>query len=114
MFDCVLPTRLGRHGEAFSDEGNIKINQAKYREDFTPLTKNCDCYTCKNYSRAYLSHLFKAREFLMNQLLSIHNLRFLIRQTEIMREAIKNGDFQARKKEFYDSYFRDSPRPSRD
>jgi len=114
MFDCVLPTRNARNGQVLTSRGRFYVKNAQYKRDEAPLDPDCDCYTCKNYSRAYLSHLFKTREFLMNQLLSIHNLRFLINQTRIMREAIKNGDFQARKKEFYASYFRDSPRPSRD
>ncbi len=114
MFDCVLPTRNARNGQVLTSRGRFYVKNAQYKNDESALDPDCDCYTCKNYSRAYLSHLFKTREFLMNQLLSIHNLRFLINQTLIMREAIRNGDFQARKKEFYASYFRDSPRPSRD
>ena len=82
MFDCVLPTRLGRHGEAFSDEGNIKINQAKYREDFTPLTKTCGCYTCKNFTKAYLFHLHREKEMLAGILLSLHNIVYLERILE--------------------------------
>jgi queuine tRNA-ribosyltransferase len=82
MFDCVLPTRLGRHGEAFSDEGNIKINQAKYREDFSPLTKNCGCYTCKNFTKAYLFHLHREKEMLSGILLSLHNIVYLERLLE--------------------------------
>ncbi len=114
MFDCVLPTRNARNGQVLTSRGRFYVKNAPYKKDESPLDPDCDCYTCKNYSRAYLSHLFKAKEFLMNQLLSIHNLRFLINQTNIMREAIKNGDFLARKKEFHDSYFRDTPRPKRD
>jgi queuine tRNA-ribosyltransferase len=64
MFDCVLPTRLGRHGLAFDKEENIKLLNAKHREDFSPLTKNCDCYTCKNFTRAYLHHLVRENEML--------------------------------------------------
>lgn len=64
MFDCVLPTRLGRHGEAFSDQGKIKITNAKYKEDFSPLTDTCPCYTCKNFSKAYLSHLLREGEMM--------------------------------------------------
>jgi queuine tRNA-ribosyltransferase len=114
MFDCVLPTRNARNGQVLTSRGRFYVKNAPYKKDESPLDPDCDCYTCKNYSRAYLSHLFKAKEFLMNQLLSIHNLRFLINQTKIMREAIKNGNFLAKKKEFHDSYFRDSPRPNRD
>jgi len=64
MFDCVLPTRLGRHGQAFSAAGNIKITNAKYIKDFTPLTTDCGCYTCKNFTKAYLHHLLQEKEML--------------------------------------------------
>lgn len=77
MFDCVLPTRLGRHGEAFADKWNIKISQAKYATDFSPLTKNCGCYTCKNFTKAYLHHLNKEKEMLAGILLSLHNIVYL-------------------------------------
>lgn len=77
MFDCVLPTRLGRHSEAFSDDGNIKITLAKYKDDFTPLTENCGCYTCKNFTKAYLHHLHKEKEMLAGILLSLHNIVYL-------------------------------------
>lgn len=82
MFDCVLPTRLGRHGEAFGDGGNIKISQAKYAEDFSPLTKNCGCYTCKNFTKAYLHHLNREKEMLAGILLSLHNIVYLHRLLE--------------------------------
>ncbi len=82
MFDCVLPTRLGRHGEAFSDEWNIKINQAKYRDDFSPLTETCGCYTCKNFTKAYLFHLHREKEMLAGILLSLHNIVYLERLLE--------------------------------
>lgn len=77
MFDCVLPTRLGRHGQAFGPEGNIKITNAKYINDFTPLTDTCGCYTCKNFTRAYLHHLIKEKEMLWGILLSLHNIVYL-------------------------------------
>ena len=82
MFDCVLPTRLWRHGQAFCDDGNIKINNAKYTNDFTPLTPNCDCYTCKNFTKAYLHHLIKEKEMLWGILLSLHNIVYLHRLVE--------------------------------
>lgn len=77
MFDCVLPTRLGRHGEAFSAEWNIKLNNAKYIKDFTPLTTDCGCYTCKNFTKAYLHHLLQEKEMLWGILLSLHNIVYL-------------------------------------
>ncbi|MBI4801153.1 MAG: tRNA guanosine(34) transglycosylase Tgt [Elusimicrobia bacterium] len=113
MFDCVLPTRNARNGQALTSRGKLYIKNAPFKQDDSPLDPDCDCGTCKNYSKAYLSHLFKARELLVSRLLSIHNLRFLINQTGIMREAIKNGDFPAKKKAFHDAYFRDAPRPER-
>ncbi|MCX6825491.1 MAG: tRNA guanosine(34) transglycosylase Tgt [candidate division SR1 bacterium] len=77
MFDCVLPTRLGRHGEAFSADGNIKLNNAKYTKDFTPLTSDCGCYACKNFTKAYIHHLLKEKEMLGGILLSLHNILYL-------------------------------------
>lgn len=77
MFDCVQPTRIGRHGIWFSDNGNIKITNAKYREDFSPLTDTCECYTCKNFSRAYIHHLMREWEMLGWILLSLHNISYL-------------------------------------
>lgn len=86
MFDCVLATRLGRHGEAFSDKGNIKISQSKYTEDFSPLTKKCSCYTCKNFTKAYLHHLNREKEMLSGILLSLHNIVYLERLLETWKQ----------------------------
>jgi len=108
MFDCVLPTRNARNGQALTSRGKLYIKNAPFKRDESPLDPDCDCETCKNYSKAYLSHLYKAGELLAGRLLSIHNLRFLINQTRIMREAINNGNFLEKKKEFRDSYFRDA------
>lgn len=77
MFDCVQPTRIGRHGIGFSDNGNIKITNAQYREDFAPLTDTCQCYTCKNFSRAYIHHLMREGEMLGGILLGLHNISYL-------------------------------------
>jgi len=77
MFDCVLPTRLGRHGQAFAMGRNVKINNAKYKKDFSPLTLDCGCYTCKNFTKAYLHHLIKEKEMLWGILLSLHNIMYL-------------------------------------
>ena len=90
MFDCVLPTRIARHGNAFARTGKMNLRNVKYKTDFTPLEKECDCYTCKNYTRAYIRHLLVADEALGGRLLSIHNIRFLIKLTEDIRESIKN------------------------
>lgn len=82
MFDCVAATRLGRHGIAFSDKGNIKITNSDFRTDFSPLTENCDCYTCKNFSKAYLCHLIREQETLWGSLVGLHNIVYLNRILE--------------------------------
>ena len=104
MFDCVLPTRLARHGNAFTRTGKINLKNQKFKEDFTPIEKTCDCYTCKNYTKAYIKHLINCEESLGGTLLSIHNIRFLIKLTEEIREAIKNNNFENYKKEFIEKY----------
>jgi len=104
MYDCVLPTRNARNGQALTTFGKIYIKNSRYKKDENMLDSECDCYTCKHYSRAYLSHLYKSGELLSHTLLSIHNLRFLIRQTEIMREAIKNNKFESEFKRFLEKY----------
>lgn len=108
MFDCVLPTRLARHGHAFTKYGKINIKNAKYKADFTPVDETCDCYTCQNYTKSYIRHLIVANETLGQRLLSIHNIRFLIRLTEEIRNAIKNKKFQEYKKEFITNYQKNS------
>ena len=104
MFDCVLPTRIARHGTAMTSSGRINIKNKKYEEDFTTLDKECDCYTCKNYSRAYIRHLIRTNEGLGMRLLSIHNLRYLISLTEKAREAIELGTFSEFKEEMFLKY----------
>ena len=103
MFDCVLPTRIARHGNAFTRNGKINIKNAKYKEDFTPI-ETCDCYACKHYTKAYIRHLITANETFGARLLSIHNIRFLIRLTEEIREAIENDCFDEYKKDFIQKY----------
>ena len=103
IFDCVLPTRLARHGHAFTKYGKINLKNAKYKEDFTPVDPYCDCYTCKNYTKAYIKHLINADETLGARLLSIHNIRFLIKLTEDLRSAIKNDNIM----EYRDTFMRD-------
>ncbi len=104
MFDCVLPTRIARHGTAMTSHGRIIIKNKEYEHDFTPLDDNCDCYCCKHYTKAYLRHLFKANEMLGHRLMSIHNIRFLVNLTEKAREAIKEDRFLEYKKEVYEKY----------
>ena len=93
MFDCVLPTRIARHGTLMTSKGRVNIKGAQYKEDFTPLDDECDCYTCKNYTKAYLRHLYVCDETFGKRLLSIHNLRFLIRIVEGARKAIQEDRF---------------------
>jgi queuine tRNA-ribosyltransferase len=90
MFDCVLQTRTGRTGQAFTFSGKINIRNAKYEYDFAPLEEDCDCYACTHYSRAYLRHLFKAGEILGARMITWHNLRFTMRLMEKIQEAIQN------------------------
>ena len=90
MFDCVLPSRNARHGSAFTSEGKIQMKAQKYRNSHDPLDKNCNCYVCKNYSKAYLNHLIKSDEILGMRLLTYHNLAFLKDLMAQIREAIKN------------------------
>ena len=104
MFDCVLPTRIARHGQAFTRHGKVNFNNAKYKMDLGPIDEECDCYACKNYSRAYIRHLISVDEMLGGRLISIHNIRFLIRLTEEIREAIKEDRFLDYKKAFIEKY----------
>ena len=94
MFDCVMPTRNARNGTLFTSQGRISIKRTEFKDDPEPLDPLCDCYTCKNYSRAYLRHLYMCREILSMRLNTIHNLYFYCQFFRKMREAIKNGEFQ--------------------
>jgi queuine tRNA-ribosyltransferase len=96
IFDCVLPTRLARHHAVFSPEGRLNLMNASFVRDESPIDSACDCYTCCNFSRAYLRHLINAGELLAGTLLSIHNLRALIRLVEDVRESIIQGTFEGR------------------
>ncbi len=91
MFDCVLPTRLARHAMAMTSEGNLRLRNARFRFDESPLDPNCNCYVCKNYSRAYIHHLFRCNEVLGMMLLTIHNIHFLLEFVKNIREKIKAG-----------------------
>ncbi|MCH5180832.1 MAG: tRNA guanosine(34) transglycosylase Tgt [Erysipelotrichales bacterium] len=104
MFDCVLPTRIARHGALMTSKGRVNIRDLKYAEDFTPLDENCDCYCCKNYTKAYLRHLYKCDETFGKRLLSIHNIRFLIKMMEEARIAIQEDRFGDFKDEFIAKY----------
>ena len=104
MFDCVLPTRIARHGNAFTRNGKINIKNAKYKEDFTPIEENCDCYACKHYTKAYIRHLITCNETFGARLLSIHNVRFLIKLTEELRKAIEEDTLLEYKEKFIEQY----------
>ena len=105
MFDCVEPTRIARHGMAMTSQGRLSIKNAKFERDYTPLDPECDCYTCRNYTRAYLRHLFKAGETMSQMLLTEHNLRFLSRLSEDIRKSIEEDRFSEFKEEFYAKYY---------
>jgi queuine tRNA-ribosyltransferase len=104
MFDCVLPTRIGRNGTVMTSQGRVVIKNAQYARDFSPLDPNCDCYTCRNYTRAYIRHLIKCNETFGIRLTSYHNVYFLIKLMEQVRQAIREdrlGDFRD---EFFEQY----------
>lgn len=104
MFDCVLPTRIGRNGTVMTSQGRVVIKNAQYARDFSPLDPNCDCYTCRNYTRAYIRHLIKCNETFGIRLTSYHNVYFLIKLMEQVRQAIREdrlGDFRD---EFFERY----------
>ncbi len=104
MFDCVLPTRVARNGALFSADGRVNIYAARHRErDETPVA-GCDCWTCATFSAAYLHHLFRAKELLAHRLASIHNLRFLLKMTADMREAVFAGRFESYRRDFHSRF----------
>ena len=104
MFDCVLATRVARNGTVLTSKGRVVIRNAQYAHDFGPLDDECDCYACRHYSRAYIRHLFKAGEITAGRLASIHNLRFLIRLMDQIRQAIAEDRFLDFRREFYEKY----------
>ena len=95
MFDCVAPTRIARHGMAYTSQGDVSIKQSRYERDFTPLDPECGCYTCTHYTKAYLRHVFKAGEIISARLLTTHNLYYLIELMTQMRQAIENDTIMA-------------------
>ncbi len=104
LFDCVIPTRLGRNGTIFTSSGKIHIGNTQFREDFSPIEEGCECHTCKNYSRSYVAHLFHGKEMLGGTLASIHNLTFIAGLVARMRQAILDGNFFEFKKDFLEKY----------
>ncbi len=106
LFDCVMPTRNGRTGTLLTAFGKINIQNAKYKDDFSAIEENCACYTCKRYTRAYVNHLFKAKEMLGGTLATVHNLYFTINLVKKMRQAMLDGNFEEFKKKFLGLYKR--------
>lgn len=104
MFDCVFPTRVARNGTAMTHTGRLVVRNAEYAEDFLPIEDGCGCYTCRNFTRAYIRHLFKAEETFALRLLSIHNLYFLLHFATEIREAIKNDTFPEFREKFLAGY----------
>ncbi len=104
FFDCVLPTRLGRNGTIYTKTGKISITNTKFREDYTPIESDCDCYTCKNYTRSYIAHLFHGKEMLAGTLASIHNLHFLVSLVDNIRNSILDDTFFTYKETFLEKY----------
>lgn len=104
MFDCVLQTRVARNGLGMTSRGKVVLKNAKYKEDFSPLDPECDCYCCTHHTKAYLHHLVMCNEILAARLLSLHNIRFTLNMMEKMREAINNDRFLEFKQEFYSKY----------
>lgn len=104
LFDCVLPTRLGRNGTIYTKTGKISITNTKFREDYTPIESDCDCYTCKNYTRSYIAHLFHGKEMLAGTLASIHNLHFLVSLVDNIRNSILDDTFFTYKETFLEKY----------
>ena len=104
MFDCIIPTRHGRNGTCYTSEGKQVIRNAVFANDTRPVDKNCNCYTCRNYSRAYIRHLINAKEILGLRLLSLHNIHFYLQLMSGIRKAISEDSFFEFKKEFAKIY----------
>jgi len=103
-FDCVAPTREARTSAVYSPDGRFNLSNSAFRKDFSPIDSECKCYTCTNYTRAYLNHLFKAKEMVASTLATIHNLHFIVNLVDRMRHSINDGDFQEFKKDFLGRY----------
>ena len=108
LFDCVSPTRLARHGHAYTKKGKINIKNNQYKEDFTPIDSTCDCYACKNYTKAYIRHLITANETFGARLLSIHNIKYLHDLMRDIRTNIKNGTMEEFRDNFIKEYYHET------
>ena len=105
IFDCVAPTRIARHGNAYTRYGKLNIRNNKYKKDFTSIEEDCDCYACKNFTKAYIRHLIISEETLGQRLLSVHNIRFLTRLMEDIRNNISSDSLEEFRDEFYKNYY---------
>jgi len=106
MFDCVVPTRNGRNGQAFTFSGEMQLRNAPFKEDFSPIDPGCECFTCRNYNRGYIRHLFNTNEMLGGRLVSLHNIHFYVKLVRISRTAIQENRFSDFKKQTLDNYIR--------
>lgn len=106
LFDCIAPTRMGRHGSAHTLNGKINLKNAKFVDDFSPIDERCSCYTCTNHTKSYIAHLFRAGETLAGTLTSLHNLHFILRMVENMREHILSETFLQYKEDFLKKYYK--------
>jgi len=104
MFDCVIPTRYARSATLFTNRGRIRLTSRKYRRDFYPIEPNCSCYTCRNFTRAYLHHLFISNEVLSAILASIHNVHFYLNMMDEIRKSIEEDRFSEYKRNFLEEY----------
>ncbi|MBO4823596.1 MAG: tRNA guanosine(34) transglycosylase Tgt [Clostridia bacterium] len=107
MFDCVYQTRMARHGMAITDDGNINLRNQKYQTDFTPIQSDCQCYACRNYTKAYIRHLITVGEMFGARLLSLHNIHWTLQLMDRIRTAIREDRFVAYKKAFYERFYHD-------
>lgn len=107
MFDCVVPTRNGRNGQAFTFGGELQLRNAEYKEDFDPIEKSCGCYACKTHTRAYIRHLFNTQELLGLRLVSLHNIYFYVKLIRLCREAIREDRFLKFKEDVASVYNKD-------
>jgi queuine tRNA-ribosyltransferase len=104
MFDCVVPTRNGRNGQAFTADGDLQLRNALYKEDLRPIDETCGCFACRNHTRAYIRHLFNTEELLGLRLVSLHNIYFYARLIQLSRKAIEEDRFRAFKETFVSNY----------
>lgn len=112
MFDCVIPTRYARSATLFTRRGRIRLTHRNYRRDFFPIDPSCGCYACRNFTRAYIHHLFSANEVLSAVLASIHNVHFYLKMMEEIRQSIEEGRFIQYKRDFLEGYLKGEKKSS--